>query len=72
MRVKLVKIGNSLGVRIPTAIIKSCGFVEEADLDVHQKMVILRPVFNPREGWAEAIEKDLKNQPMLTEGEWQW
>ena len=34
MRIPLIKIGNSKGIRIPSALIKKCGFTQEVDIDV--------------------------------------
>ena len=35
MKATLVRIGNSQGLRIPSSVIKQCGF--EKDLDYRQK-----------------------------------
>jgi antitoxin MazE len=55
MKVKLVSIGNSKGIRIPRSIIKACGFEEEVELGVGDGMVVLAPVGKPRQGWDEAF-----------------
>ena len=72
MRVKLTKIGNSLGIRLPKAILTDCGFGTEADLDVRHKMVILSPVKEPRAGWIDEIGMELEQKPLMRGGEWQW
>ena len=56
MKVNLVSIGNSKGVRIPRSIIKACGFGEQIEMRVSEGMVVLTPARNPREGWNRAFE----------------
>ena len=57
MKVTLVSIGNSKGVRIPASVIKECGLGEELDMRVEKGTVVLAPVRSVREGWGEAFEK---------------
>ncbi len=57
MKVNLVSIGNSKGVRIPRSIIKACGFGEQVEMRVSDGMVVLTPARNLREGWNTAFEK---------------
>lgn len=72
MRIKLTKIGNSQGVRIPKAILTDCGFESEVDLEVRHKMVILAPVKEPRAGWINEMSAELEQKPLMRGGEWQW
>lgn len=72
MRVKLTKIGNSWGVRLPKAVLTECGFDKEAELEVRHKMVMLSAVLAPRQNWSDQIENDLVRRPGLHKGEWQW
>lgn len=56
MRTKLVSIGNSKGIRIPTAILKQCKIENEVDLEVEKEKIVIRPVkIIPREGWNDAF-----------------
>lgn len=72
MKVKLVKIGNSVGVRLPKAVLKDCDFGEEAVLEVQQKKVVLSPLKAPRKMWAETIAYEVNQKPLHDKGEWQW
>lgn len=72
MRIKLTKIGNSVGVRLPKAILTDCGFTSEADMEVRHKMVILSPVKEPRAGWIDEIGMELEQKPLMHGGQWQW
>jgi antitoxin MazE len=51
MKVDLVRIGNSRGVRIPKPLIEQCGFGETVDLRVEDDCLVIAPVRRPREGW---------------------
>lgn len=56
MKVNLVKIGNSRGVRIPKALLEEIGLTDRAELTVRGDTLVLRPERRrPRAGWAEAI-----------------
>ncbi|MBK1731940.1 AbrB/MazE/SpoVT family DNA-binding domain-containing protein [Thiococcus pfennigii] len=57
MKVNLVSIGNSKGVRIPASVIKECGFGNELEMRVENGVVMLAPARGVREGWSAAFEK---------------
>lgn len=56
MRLELVCVGNSKGVRLPKAVLAQCGFTGSADLEIKDGAIILRPVREPRRSWAEAAK----------------
>ena len=56
LKVKLVPIGNSKGVRLPRAFIKTCGFGEEIDMRLDDDRIVLAASPRPREGWDTAFE----------------
>jgi len=72
MQVKLVKIGNSFGVRLPKAVIDSCGFQSELELTVKGKNVVLSAEKQPRAGWQTAIQDEIMSKPLRYLGEWEW
>ncbi len=55
MKVKIVKIGNSRGIRLPHAVLEHCGFGDEAELEVEGGAVRLTPAAKSRAGWEEAF-----------------
>jgi antitoxin MazE len=57
MKTKLISIGNSKGVRIPSAVIKECGLRDELELRVENGAVVLSPARGVREGWSAAFER---------------
>jgi antitoxin MazE len=55
MRIELVRIGNSRGVRIPKTVIEQCGFGKTVELRVENDCLIISPERRPRQGWDEAF-----------------
>ena len=63
MKVSVVPIGNSRGIRLPKAILEQLGVSDQMELEVENKQIILRPINkNRRSGWEEALQKMNKNQ----------
>lgn len=55
MRVNLIQIGNSKGIRIPRSVIEQCGFEREIEMRVEDGRLILSPPAQVRDGWDEAF-----------------
>ncbi len=55
MKVELVRIGNSRGIRIPKPIIEQCGFGDTVDLRIENDRLIISPNRPARQGWEEAF-----------------
>jgi antitoxin MazE len=53
MRIELVRIGNSRGIRIPKPLIEQCGFGDTVELHVEQDRLIIAPERPARRGWKE-------------------
>ena len=43
MKVNLVPIGNSKGIRIPKSVLEQCSFNKEAELVVEGNKIVLKP-----------------------------
>jgi antitoxin MazE len=56
MKVNLIRIGNSKGVRIPASVIKECGLGEQIEMRIEQGAIVLSPLRGVREGWDAAFE----------------
>jgi antitoxin MazE len=56
MRARIVKIGNSQGIRIPKPLLEQTGIMDDVELEVEQNQIIIRPVSNPRSGWDDAFK----------------
>ena len=55
MRIELVRIGNSRGIRIPKPLIEQCGFGDAVELHVEQDRLVIAPERAARQGWKEAF-----------------
>jgi len=56
MRARVVKIGNSQGIRIPKPILEQTGIMEDVELEVEKNQIIIRPISKPRAGWENAFK----------------
>jgi antitoxin MazE len=83
VRVQLVRIGNSRGIRIPKPVIEQCGFGDTVQLRIEHDRVILAADRSPRQGWAERFEAagsatsdelllDPAEQNEFDREEWHW
>jgi len=82
MRARLVRIGNSRGIRLPKLVIEEAGLTEEVELRVRPGAVLIASVTGPRAGWADAArrmrghgEDRLLAPPAATRfdlEEWEW
>ncbi len=82
MRTRLIRIGNSRGVRLPKSLIAEADLTEEVELRVEDRGIIIESVPAPRAGWAEAAQKmnahqeDVLLDPLsatrFDEEEWDW
>ena len=82
MRAKIIRIGNSRGIRLPKPVIEQVGLVDEVELEVRDGEIVISPVDRLRPGWAEAAqalsaqgEDQLLGEPTSTsfdQEEWEW
>jgi antitoxin MazE len=82
MKVSVVQIGNSRGVRIPKAVLEQVGLRDEAEMEVRGSELIIRSANHPRAGWEAAFAKmaergddallDAPTSTKWDETEWRW
>jgi antitoxin MazE len=84
MRVKLIKIGASRGIRIPKSFLEQARIGDEVELEVRGNQIIIRPVTYPRQGWDGVFravaergddqlpDNDLIGQSRWDQKEWEW
>ena len=84
MRARVIKIGNSQGLRIPKPILEQTGIMDDVEIEVVKNQIIIRPVKNAREGWDNAFKVmgEKGDDQLITEDEiilhswdeeeWQW
>ncbi|MDZ7766184.1 MAG: AbrB/MazE/SpoVT family DNA-binding domain-containing protein [Melioribacteraceae bacterium] len=85
MKTKIIKIGNSRGIRIPKSIIDESGLQNEVDLEIVNGKIVIKPISKNRENWAAAFkemgenkddalldEEHLATQSDWDDEEWEW
>jgi len=81
MKARLVKIGNSRGIRLPKPLIEEAGLQEEVELRVSDGTLVITSPRRPRAGWGEAARKlgiegsgTMLDEPTPTkfDKEWRW
>ena len=82
MKTRLVRIGNSRGVRLPKAIIAQAGLTEEVELRVRNGAVVIARSTSARSGWADAASQmrqrdedrllDPSTPTRFDKEEWEW
>jgi len=82
MKARLVRIGNSRGVRLPKPVIEEAGLAEDVELQVRGNTVVISSRQTTRAGWAEAARRmrEAGHDPLLDqtsatkfdEEAWRW
>jgi antitoxin MazE len=55
MRARIIKIGNSQGVRIPKLFLERSNIAGEVELEAEDNRIIIRSTRQPRQDWAAAF-----------------
>jgi antitoxin MazE len=55
MKVELVRIGNSRGIRIPKPVIQQIGLGNTVELRVEKDRLVILPERAARQGWKKAF-----------------
>jgi antitoxin MazE len=82
---KIVKIGNSQGIRIPKIILQESQISNEVELIAEHEQIIIRSIKKTRSGWDESFktmaqnnddklldEEQLSYQSSWDKEEWEW
>jgi antitoxin MazE len=81
MKSRLIRIGNSRGVRLPKPLIEEARLGEEVEVQVRGNAVVITSRSGTREGWAEAARQmnmrgddHLLDRPTPTrfDKDWRW
>lgn len=82
MRTRLIRIGNSRGIRIPKGLVEAAGLDVPLRMRVVEGGLLLERLEDPRAGWSGAAremkvrdESRLLDDPVPTvfdESEWEW
>jgi antitoxin MazE len=57
MKAKVVRIGNSRGIRIPKTVLEQCRLRDVVELKVLEGQLVIRNLSAPRRGWDEAFSR---------------
>jgi len=82
MKAKIIRIGNSRGIRIPKPLLEQAGLDDEVELRIDESRIVIEAVSAPRQGWeaaAAALRESerggLLDEPVPTSfdtSEWVW
>ena len=84
IKVKIVRIGNSKGIRLPKALIEQYNMKNEVLLETKKDAVVIHPVENPRAEWEESfkrmrsrgddrlLDRDSELRSEWDDKEWRW
>ena len=57
MKVNIISIGNSRGIRIPKAFIRECGLGDQGEVNVRDGNLVVAPAHVVRSGWEAEFER---------------
>ena len=57
MVVSIISIGNSKGLRIKKSILEQYNIQDQVELILEDGQIVIRPIEQPRQGWAEAFQQ---------------
>ena len=82
MKGRLIRIGNSRGIRLPKPVIEEAGLSGEIEVEVQNGAGVIRAAIRPRTGWAEAARRarvrgddrllDSPTETRFDREDWQW
>ncbi|CAN5163123.1 AbrB/MazE/SpoVT family DNA-binding domain-containing protein [soil metagenome] len=82
MKTRIVRVGNSRGVRLPKPLLEQAGLTDEVEIHAEPGRIIIESAARPRAGWADAArqmaelgEDGLIDAPTPTrfdDEEWTW
>jgi antitoxin MazE len=83
VRTRIIKIGNSQGIRIPKLLLEQANFPEEVELEVQESQIVIRPSHAIRYQWEEQFKlmaergddlllDDVPTATTWDEEEWEW
>ena len=84
MKTRIVRIGNSQGVRIPKPLLELTRLHGEVEISAEDDALVIRPTKKPRTGWSATFEEMARHgedipldeiAPTLShwdQDEWEW
>ena len=83
VKTRIIRIGNSQGVRIPKPLLEQTGIQGTVELEVEDNRIVIQSVAEPRQGWKQAFAEmaqqgddellaDAAPSVRWDEEEWEW
>ena len=82
MKARLIRIGNSRGIRLAKPLLEEAGLTDEVEIRARAGAVVITPIESPRAGWAEAARRlrevtdggllDAPTPTRFDDQEWEW
>jgi antitoxin MazE len=79
---RIVRIGNSRGIRVPKALLEQAQLADEVELHAEPGRLVVRAIRQSRAGWAEAAARahgrsddqllDAPEANRFDSEEWEW
>ncbi len=57
LRTRIIKIGNSQGVRIPRTLLDQAQLPEDVEMEATAQQIVIRPALRVRQGWEEQFQR---------------
>lgn len=68
---RVIRIGNSQGIRIPKPLLEQSGIGDLVELVVQEGQICIRPAHRVREGWDEQFAEMARHgDDRLPDGDW--
>ena len=62
MKIPIIRIGNSKGIRLSKSVLEQYQITDSVDLVMEEDSIVLKPVTKPRIGWEEAFSAMHENR----------
>ncbi|MGQ0643214.1 MAG: AbrB/MazE/SpoVT family DNA-binding domain-containing protein [Gemmatimonadaceae bacterium] len=81
MRSRIVRIGNSQGIRIPKPLLEQAGLEDEVELHAERGRIVIATARRARDGWADAARAlhaagndvlESTGSTAFDNAEWEW
>lgn len=82
MKTRLVRIGNSRGLRLPKPLIEEAGLKDEVEVTLRDGAIVITSAERPRAGWEKEVDLLLERREDYTideaaptrfdDEEWEW
>ena len=84
VKTRIIKIGNSQGIRIPKLLLEQTNLGEEVELELQRDQIVVRPAHNARHNWEDEfkamaergddklLDGDVVIPTVWDDKEWEW